>query len=292
MEVIRVLILEDNKFVQQVVQSQLENSRVWTFNLTFTERMEDAIRLRDTGHFDILLSDLELPDSTRDSTMKILKNEFKSIPFVILTADDDDNLLLQSLKAGARNYLCKDYLQQGALLSRTLFNALEHWKALAELEYTATHDNLTGAFNKKRFLEILGGRIEMVDFDHKPFCLAMCDLDDFRNINNNYGHIAGDQALILFVETLKERIRSKDTLGRFGGDEFCLLFPDTARERCAQYLNKLTGLKMELPGLIPIKGSYGGAQYRKGMSAEELIIEADKALYQVKNEGKGFSRVL
>ncbi|MBN2656164.1 MAG: GGDEF domain-containing response regulator [Spirochaetales bacterium] len=292
MDEIRVLILDDDRYVQEVVKNQLDKSKIWKYRMTFTECMEEALKLKDSGHFDILLADLELPDSTRDSTMRILKNEIRTIPFVILTGHDDDNLLLQSIEAGASDYLSKEYLNQGSLLSRTLYNALEHWKIQAELEYTATHDTLTGAVNKKHFMNILKGRIEMAAYDENPFCLAMCDLDDFRNINNNYGHMTGDRALILFVDTILERIRKKDTLGRFGGDEFCLIFPDTGKERCFQYLNKLASLKIELPGMIPINGSYGGAAYRKGMSAEELIIEADKALYRVKNGGKGFSLVL
>ncbi|MBB6480171.1 GGDEF domain-containing response regulator [Spirochaeta isovalerica] len=292
MDVIRVLILEDDRYIQEVVRAQLEKSKIWKFQMTFIEYMEEALKLKDTGLFDIFLADLELPDSTKDSTLRILKNEFRQIPFVILTGHDDDSLLLQSLEAGASDYLSKEYLSQGALLSRTLFNALEHWKILQELEYTATHDTLTGAVNKSHFMKILKGKIEMAAYDDKPFCLAMCDLDDFRNINNSYGHMTGDRALILFVETVMERIRTKDTMGRFGGDEFCLIFPDTEKEKCRRYLNKLTSLKIELPGMIPVKGSYGGAQFHKGMSAEELIITADKALYQVKSEGKGFSRVL
>lgn len=292
MEAIKVLMIEDNKFVQEVVKKQLKSSSVWQFDITSTMYMEEALRLKNELKIDIVLSDLELPDSTMNSTMQILKNEFKNIPFVILTSNDDDRLLIQSLEVGARNYLCKEYLQQGSLISRTLYNALEYWKIESQLLYTATHDHLTGAVNKKHLLELVTNRIDNFIYDKQLFCLAICDLDNFRDINNNFGHMEGDRALQLFVQTIEETIRNKDTIARFGGDEFCILFPDTNRKRCEQYLKKLTSLKIELPGMTTIKGSYGGTVYEPGISVEELIIRADSALYQVKEEGKGFSRVL
>lgn len=292
MDNIKVLVIEDNKYVHEIIKSQLEKSPVWHFAMDFAMTMEEALQKKKTGDFDIVLSDLVLPDSTKISTLHILRQEFSSLPFIILTSDDDDNLLVQSIEIGARNYLSKDYLQLGSLLSRTLYNALEHWKMESELKYLANHDELTGAYNKRYFSKILSNQIRSSQIMESPFCLAICDLDNFRQINNNYGHVAGDKALKLFVETIEETIRNKDKIGRFGGDEFCILFPDTETDKCSLYLKKLAGLKIDIPGGIQIHGSYGGVQYKEGMTSEELIIEADKALYQVKNEGKGFSKML
>lgn len=291
MDNIKVLVIEDDSFVRKVIGQQLEKSTVWHFIPDFAETMESALCKLKEGTYNIVLSDLELPDSRKESTMMILSKEFASLPYVILTGMDDDNLLVQSIQAGARNYLSKDYLQLGSLLSRTLFNALEHWKMEAELYYTATHDPLTGAVNKKYFHKLLGERIEMYTYDNSLFSLALCDLDNFRGINNSYGHMAGDGALRIFVETLRETVRSRDIIGRFGGDEFCLLFPGTDRDKCSSFLKKLSGLKIELPGVTEIRGSYGGVVYKPGMTAEDLIIEADIALYEVKEKGKGFSLV-
>lgn len=291
MELIKVLLIEDSRIVQKAVTIQLESSSVWQFDLTAVDNMTSALKIKDEEKFDIILADLELPDSNRDSTFKILKNEFSREPFIILTATDDDKLLLKSLEAGARDYLCKDYLQKGALLSRTLYNAIQHWKMEQELKYIATHDDLTGAVNKKHFMKLLEEMIVETDMSDNTFCLVICDLDNFRLINNNYGHIVGDRALKLFVQTISSTIRRKDTVARFGGDEFCLLFPETSGEKLKKYLEKLTSLEIEIPGKTKICGSYGGSQYRKGITAEELLIEADQALYQVKENGKGFSKI-
>ena len=297
-EKITVLVIEDNKTVQHVIWKLLKASTIWEFTLDPVYNMTDALIKLHKGSYDIVLSDLELPDSTRNSTLKILKNEFVSLPFVILTATDDDELLLQSIEAGAQNYLCKDDLHQGALLSRSLYNAINHWKMKTQLKFMASYDELTSALNRRSFMIELKRTIDIAENLNKPFCLAICDLDNFRNINNSYGHIAGDNALKAFVSTIHKTIRNTDMMARFGGDEFCIIFHNTEQEKCQQYLNKLASIEIEIPyknqpdEKITIRSSYGGTQFKKGMTPEELITLADKALYEVKENGKGFSRIL
>lgn len=294
----KVLIIEDNLTVQKAIKIQLEKSSVWKFDLYAVDNMTDAIEVKNTQEFHIVLADLVLPDSDRKSTLNILRNEFTDIPFIILTATDDDKLLIQSLEAGAQNYLCKEYMQYGALLSRTLFNAIQRWKMESKLKYMASHDDLTGAMNKRFFMIELQDRIDQSNMTKESFCLAICDLDNFRNVNNSYGHVMGDRALKTFVQEIQSVIRNQDIIARFGGDEFCIIFPNTKKDRCEKFLKKLTSLVIEIPienkpsESIFIKSSYGGSQYRKGMNAEQLLTSSDNILYEVKNTGKGFSKVV
>lgn len=295
---ISVLVIEDNRTVQYIIAKLLGKSTMWKFEIDEALNMTTALTKLKENTYDVVLSDLELPDSNRQSTLKILKNSLSYLPFIILTSTDDDDLLLQSIEAGAQNYLCKDYIENGALLSRSLYNAIEHWKIMERLKYVASHDVLTGAINKGFFMEELEKSILNCLNGEPPFCVVLCDLDNFRNINNSYGHIMGDTALKTFVKTISQTIRNKDIFARFGGDEFCILFKNTDEIKCRKYLTKLSSLEIELPleendrGKITIKGSYGGVQYKKGMSAEQLLIKADSALYDVKENGKGFSKVI
>ncbi len=294
----RVLIIEDNLTVQKAIQIQLEKSSVWKFDLYTVDNMTAAIEVKKTQAFHIVLADLVLPDSDRKSTLSILRNEFSDLPFIILTSTDDDQLLIESLQAGAQNYLCKEYMQFGALLSRTLYNGIQRSKMESKLKYIASHDDLTGAMNKRFFMIELQERIDQCEITDDIFSLAICDLDNFRRVNNTYGHVIGDRALKIFVQEIQSIIRNQDIIARFGGDEFCILFPNTKKDRCEKFLKKLTSLKIEIPlknnSLDPLflKSSYGGAQYNKGMNAEQLLTDADNTLYQVKNNGKGFSKVI
>lgn len=297
-QIFNVLIIEDNLTVQKAIQIQLEKSSVWKFDFITVDNMTDAIKIKNTQEFHIVLADLILPDSDRKSTLSILRNEFSDLPFVILTSTDDDQLLIESLQAGAQNYLCKEYMQFGALLSRTLYNAIQRWEMESKLKYMASHDDLTGAMNKRFFMIELQRRIDQCEATDDIFSLAICDLDNFRQVNNSHGHVVGDRALKIFVEKIQSVIRNQDIIARFGGDEFCILFPGTPKERCEKFLKKLTSLTIEIPfenkslGSIFLKSSYGGSQYRKGMNAEQLLIAADNTLYEVKNSGKGFSKVI
>ena len=294
---IQILVIEDNKTVHYVINKLLNASTIWKFEIDTAMTMTALTKLK-SEKYHIVLSDLELPDSYRSSTLRILKNELPDLPYIILTATDDDQLLLESIESGAENYLCKEYLQQGALLSRSLYNAIQHWEVKSQLKYIASHDELTGALNKRQFMKILSKTIERSNSLNETFCLAICDLDNFRDVNNNYGHIMGDKALKAFVAAIKGTIRDLDFMGRFGGDEFCIIFLNTEKNKCQQYLKKLSSLEIKIPlegdksKSILINGSYGGVQYIKGMSPEEIIIKADKALYEVKENGKGHSKVL
>ena len=108
----------------------------------------------------------------------------------------------------------------------------EHENLLARktMEYQASYDYLTGVLNRRSFLEKLGLELEIQDIRNKPVCVLMMDLDYFKNINDQYGHIYGDQVLKQFAELVSKSLRPKDFMGRYGGDEFIVYLPDTTME--------------------------------------------------------------
>lgn len=297
-EIIHVLLIEDNKSAQYVVKKLLSEATLWDFTVDSCLTMNEAMNLLDAKSFDVILSDLELPDSTKGETLTRLHKTVKNIPFVILTATDNDELLLQTIKAGAQDYVCKDHIMQGSLLSRSLYNAIQHWKIKDQLQHLASHDSLTNVMNKRFFMENLQKAIGMAERYGDNFCLAICDLDDFKNINNNHGHLQGDEALKEFSKTLSEAVRDSDVVARFGGDEFCILFNRITEEKCKELLLRLSSLEISIPDLenpdqkIRIHGSFGASIYKMGDSAEDILNKADEALYVVKKNGKGDIRIV
>jgi diguanylate cyclase (GGDEF)-like protein len=157
----------------------------------------------------------------------------------------------------------------------------------------AIRDSLTDCYAVTYFNKVFDEYVILKNRYEEPFTLMMLDIDNFKKINDTYGHIIGDRSLVFFVDILRKNIRTElDLLARYGGDEFCLLLRkcDTAAAeiiagRIIQDLTKETFDTEE--GLIKIQVSIGIAQYElHGKDRETLLAAADKALYQSKRNGK------
>jgi diguanylate cyclase (GGDEF)-like protein len=163
--------------------------------------------------------------------------------------------------------------------------------SLARIEELASHDDLTGAYNRRRFMELLQEEIHRADRTGEMFCLAMVDLDHFKAVNDRYGHPAGDAVLKGFCETASQVLRVTDRLGRLGGEEFGVLLTASSRENGQVAMERIRAAVRERdwnaidPGL---KVTYSGGitGYRKGDSPEAMIKRSDEALYQAKHGGR------
>jgi diguanylate cyclase (GGDEF)-like protein len=157
----------------------------------------------------------------------------------------------------------------------------------------ATTDPLTGAFNRRSFNEMLIREIARTEREKNEFCLAMIDLDDFKRINDVYGHLVGDSVLKDLAARVNENIRVGDVFARYGGDEFAIILPNTSREGAIALAERIRKSISSLPYAlyeksIPYTVSVGLAMYsgRMPRKKEELIRDADDALYASKGEGK------
>lgn len=161
-----------------------------------------------------------------------------------------------------------------------------------ELRCLSTTDCLTGAYNRRYFIEAVEQEIGRARRSGQPFALVMIDLDRFKSINDCLGHAAGDLVLKNFVDVIRRRIRKTDCLARLGGDEFALLLPYTTAEgavRLAEELRQhLRGLVV--PGVGRITASFGVAGYRPGDTVDSLLQRADARLYEAKAVGRDMVR--
>ncbi|RMG50238.1 MAG: diguanylate cyclase [Gammaproteobacteria bacterium] len=165
---------------------------------------------------------------------------------------------------------------------------------LADLRLQATLDALTGLGNRKTFDEALARALEQAPGDMATVCLMMVDIDNFKSINDEYGHLIGDKILRFVAETLRRSVKGRDVVARFGGDEFGVVLEETPpqgayrlAENIRQTIEK-SALKRTDTG-EPIRNitvSIGVECNRPGDRPDDLIERADQALYESKNKGR------
>ena len=157
-----------------------------------------------------------------------------------------------------------------------------------ELELLAKTDNLTKCNNRQSIDEIFAKEIFRRKRYSNPLSIILIDIDDFKKINDTFGHLVGDKTIILIAELLKNNIRQSDSLGRWGGEEFLIICPETNLSEAEVLANKLCqqiGL-LDFPHEEQCTASFGVTTSRKKDKEEDAFIRADKALYLAKEEGK------
>lgn len=188
------------------------------------------------------------------------------------------------------------YNSEDAIIAQTFADetaiVIENARLYEHANQLATSDGLTGINNRRYFYEIAKSEFERCLRYKSPLSIIMIDIDHFKFINDNYGHAAGDQVLIQFVERVKRELRSTDILARYGGEEFIILLPETDIEegtRVAERLRSITSQKpFDIKSAQPyITISLGVATVESDVSLLDVLIDrSDKALYESKQFGR------
>jgi diguanylate cyclase (GGDEF)-like protein len=172
--------------------------------------------------------------------------------------------------------------------------------ALARVQELASHDELTGMYNRRHLMELLEQQRERAQRHGEGLAVCILDLDHFKRINDAHGHLAGDDALRSFAQRVRQRLRRMDAIGRadaessfgrYGGEEFLLLLPYTGIDGAARCVDRLRQAMHEEPlatcaGPIHMTFSAGVAEYRAGESASAVLARADGALYRATAGGR------
>ena len=170
--------------------------------------------------------------------------------------------------------------------------AIENERLHRTVKRQAITDELTQLANRRRFTETLSVEVRRAERFSDPLALVLADLDDFKQINDRYGHQTGDEVLRRFSDVLRENVRDFDLPVRYGGEEFAVLLPETGLDGAEQLARRLQSalLHLRLPETgsdkPPVTASFGVASFPAARSAEELLSAADGALYRAKAAGK------
>ncbi len=162
-----------------------------------------------------------------------------------------------------------------------------------EQERLATIDTLTEIYNRLKFQQILEEVWKNAQRNRQKMALIFFDIDDFKKVNDTYGHDFGDLALIQLAELMKIKIDSNYTFARWGGEEFVILVTDTTEKEAFQVAESLRFFieTKQFSSISKLTASFGVALYEQGITKEELIQRADIALYEAKQNGKNQVRI-
>jgi diguanylate cyclase (GGDEF)-like protein len=174
---------------------------------------------------------------------------------------------------------------------RQLHSALfEAGLKIKNIEESARRDPLLGCYNRRYMVAALEEQKRLADNNGAPLCLAVIDLDHFKRINDEVGHLAGDEVLRTFGRLAQENVREIDVFGRFGGEEFLLIFPQTSLLAALNIAERIREKVESHPWgeevRAPVTVSIGLTQYNFGESVLDLFSRTDTAMYLAKRGGR------
>lgn len=179
------------------------------------------------------------------------------------------------------------------LLLRTVADqvtvAVNHARLYARMEQQALTDALTNCFNRRSFEMQLERDLQLATRMRQPLSLIFLDIDNFKRVNDTHGHEAGDNALRLIADVIREELRGVDTAARYGGEEFAIILPQADAEGALIVAERLRGRIecTQVPGVGFITASFGTATFPQHASSRDtLVVTADRALYNAKHEGR------
>jgi diguanylate cyclase (GGDEF)-like protein len=248
----------------------------------------------------LAILDWMMPGMTGPDLCRKLR-ERKREPYtyvLLLTARTDKQDVVEGMDAGADDYVTKPFeareLQVRLRAGRRILDLqADLVKAREALREQATHDPLTGLWNRYALLEALEREHSRAARGGTPLAVIMLDLDHFKRVNDTYGHLAGDAVLRQTAKRMQAVVRSYDLVGRFGGEEFLIVLPGTSGANAAQLAERLRAAVAHEPVSqdllrIPVTASLGvGASGPEPSGDPQTLIRvADEALYRAKERGR------
>ncbi|MGB3535935.1 MAG: EAL domain-containing protein [Microcoleaceae cyanobacterium] len=301
----KILVVDDEMSLQQLVQQQFKKKvQTEEFQFIFATNGENALEvLRSEGDVDVVLTDINMPEMDGLTLLRKINEIDENIKTIVLSASNDLAEIRKAMNYGAFDFISKpiDFQDLEVTLNNTLTFAknnrhkkLHHQKIKANLVYNALHDLLTHLPNRSWFISLLEHHIKLaIRNQNYIYAVLFIDLDRFKIINDTLGHSIGDRLLKGVAKRLSSSIRSVDTVARFGGDEFVILLEEVKDIhdviRVAQRIQEQLASPFHLENYEVYTGaSIGIALSTIGyQNSEEVLRDADAAMYRAKRLGRG-----
>ncbi len=283
----KVLVVDDSvtfrKELTKYLKSQLYNVLVATHPLEALQTME---KNRDIK---MIISDYNMPNLNGVEFLKVIRQNFSKNEVAVIGISTDEDSAISFLKYGANDFVTKPFFREEFICR--VNNTAESLENVNKLEEIANMDYLTKIANRKYFFEKAEESFQNLKVNNKPVALAMIDIDNFKFINDTYGHSIGDEVIKALAKILHDNIKGKDIVARFGGEEFVLYLEDTNDESASLFMQhlckKIAKHTIEHPDGFSINFTVSiGLATKKKLSLVDMINDSDELLYAAKNSGK------
>jgi two-component system, glycerol uptake and utilization response regulator len=278
-----ILIVDDTKTNIDLLLELLS-----AYDLVVATDGKSALQIAQQENIGMVLLDIMMPEMDGFEVCKHLKSseKTKDIPVIFITANVDEESIEKGYELGGVDYVTKPFKPKELLAKiKTHFKMS---KLIEELHYLASHDQMTGIYNRRKFFE------KAIQLFEKGVALVtvMIDIDDFKKINDTYGHPFGDEVIKAVVREIQKILDADSIFGRLGGEEFAIVTPYENQEKVYAKIEQIREMVEHLvisSDAISqsVTVSMGVAKRtEKTISIDALLKEADGALYNVKRSGK------
>jgi two-component system cell cycle response regulator len=294
-----VLIIDDSDAVRERIIKTLESFDLFSRYYEAEDGLEGFKKLLSSP-VDIILCDLEMPriDGFKFLSMMKSRPDLQDTPVIMLTGREDRELKIKGLEQGASDYITKPFdveeLVARVKVHLKIKNLQDDLKRTNELLLELSNtDHLTGLFNRRYLMDALDKEVQRSLRKGGNLSLMILDIDHFKQVNDQYGHLQGDIVLQKVAVQLQKELRAYDTAARYGGEEFIAVLPDATLEEAVFVANRVrtslqtTKFSGELSHLS-LTVSIGVAMFSKQncTTTDGFIKLADDALYRAKANGR------
>lgn len=283
----KVLVVDDSRVFRKQMSDFLENL---FYKVISVAHGEEALgMLKAHSDISLVITDYNMPVMDGLELLQEIRKEYtkNELCVLALSANNDEEVSAMFLKYGANDFIKKPFSKEE--FACRVNNSIEALENIQIITNQAQRDFLTGLYNRRYFFESMQNYMQRGD---ESFVVAMVDIDNFKNINDTYGHDTGDKVIVALSQILLSGTSHHDLVARFGGEEFCVVLKNTTSENALNILDRLRAeveankIYTENQEIISCTISIGAAKYEEDESLEDVINQADMKLYNAKNSGK------
>ncbi len=297
-----ILVVDDSPVYRKLVEQVLASE---AYSLLFARDGAEAMRLYEEHAPSIVITDWILPDFCGfELCQRIRSDDTRPYTYIIvMTSNTEKGNVVKGLQAGADDYLTKPF-DPGEMLARVgvgrrIVDLNRELAAKSQkLEEAARTDSLTGLPNRRAIEDWAAKQLRGAARHRFPMWVVLGDIDNFKTINDTFGHDAGDIVLKTFAEVLRKITRASDISGRLGGDEFLLVITHVEAEQVEvavdRFREQFAALSFPLQGQsVRVTASFGvtGVQTSEPQDFNAMLRKADQMLYEAKRAGRNLVRV-